>query len=230
MPIQPPEPPNDCSLRRPGHPRRRRHHHRHRGVRAEPPHNEQVALVDLTGEQLELKSATSGTGQTTTHDGLTVVFATEAPLVPWDDNGESDVYMRHLYDDVTILVSGVDGKPGNDISNEPTISADGRYVTFTCSCPAGTRLSFSPVISDDGRSVAFQTFGSFGQRDDDNREDVYVRDLESGKTRQGSLLPATNRDVRGPVLVGDLSNLVAGDAFDQREVFVWRGAPPNDSD
>lgn len=62
------------------------------------------------------------------------------------------------------------------------------------------------VISGDGRSVAFQTFGSFSIKDDDNKEDVYVRDLESGRTTQVSLLPAINRDVRGSVLVGGISD------------------------
>lgn len=62
------------------------------------------------------------------------------------------------------------------------------------------------VISGDGRSVAFQTFGSFGIKDDDNKEDVYVRDLETGRTTQVSLLPASNRDVRGSVLVGGISD------------------------
>ena len=198
----------------------------------------QVALVDGTDEQLESKSAASGTGQTASYDGSIVVFASDAPLVPEDDNGEPDVYLRDLDAGTTTLVSQVGGVPGNDISHEPTISADGRYVAFTTWADNLTedtnghvldvvvkdiledeivlasvstaelqrdRNSFSPVISDDGRSVAFQTFGSFSRRDDDNREDVYVRDLDTGRTKQGSLLPGTDRDVRGSVLVGDLS-------------------------
>lgn len=205
----------------------------------EPAHNEQVALVNGTDEQLEFKSSASSSGQTASYDGLSVVFATDAPLVPEDDNAEMDVYLRDLSEGATVLVSEVDGVPGNDISHEPTISADGRYVAFTTWADNLTgsdtnghtldvvvkdmqqdeivlasvssaelqrdRNSFYPVISDDGRSVAFQTFGSFSRRDDDNREDVYVRDLDTGRTKQGSLLPGTNRDVRGGVLVGDLS-------------------------
>ena len=202
------------------------------------PLNEQVALVNVTEEQLPFKSHLNGTAQVTSHDGQFTVFSTVAPLVPWDDNGTDDVYLRDAGDDVTVLVSARDGKPGNDSSFEPTISADGRYVAFTTWATdlkrrdrngsdldvlvkdmqtdrlrrvsvtskeeQGGRNSFSPVISDDGRSVSFQTFSRLGRRDDDRKEDVYVRDLDAGVTRQGSLLPS-GRDVRGSVLNGDLS-------------------------
>lgn len=68
------------------------------------------------------------------------------------------------------------------------------------------RSTVDAVISGDGRFVAFQTFGSFGIKDDDRKEDVYVRDLERGTTRQVSLLPGSGRDVRGSVLVGGISD------------------------
>ncbi len=147
---------------------------------AQPPHNEQVALVDGTDAQLEFNGAASSTGQTASHDGRYVVFSTDAPQVAEDTNEVDDVYLRHLAAGTTVLVSEVDGTPGNDYSYEPTISAD-------------------------GRAVSFQTFGAFGRRDDDRREDVYVRNLDKGWTRQGSLLAGRGGDVRFSVLNGDLS-------------------------
>jgi Tol biopolymer transport system component len=66
--------------------------------------------------------------------------------------------------------------------------------------------SFFPVISGNGRAVSFQTFGSFGRKDDDNKEDVYVRYLRKGTTKQASLLPGPGGDVRGPVGNGDISD------------------------
>lgn len=68
------------------------------------------------------------------------------------------------------------------------------------------RNSFFPVISGDGRHVSFQTFNAFGRKDKDRKEDVYVRDLRTGKTRQASLTPGSDRDVRGSVLNGDISD------------------------
>ncbi|MFC6287246.1 TolB family protein [Nocardioides sp. GCM10027113] len=202
--------------------------------------NERVALVNETDEQPDAESALNGTAQVTSHDGRYVVFSTEAALVPHDDNGILDVYLRDTGDGHTVLVSERRGRPGNDYSHEPTISADGRYVAFTTwatdlvrsdsnghdldvvvkDMQTGTiervsvdsrerqrgRNSFAPVISGNGRYVSFQTFGAFGPRDQDRKEDVYVRDLRRGTTRQASLLPGSNRDVRGPVLNGDISD------------------------
>ena len=95
------------------------------------PTNWRVVLENETGVQPRTNSSASGTGQTASHSGQFVVFATDAALVPSDTNGQSDVYMRDLAGGITILVSARNGRPGNDISSEPTISADGRYVAFT---------------------------------------------------------------------------------------------------
>ena len=73
---------------------------------------------------------------------------------------------------------------------------------------AGKQLgknSFFPVISGDGRSVSFQTFAQLGPKDEDRTEDVYVRDLDTDRTYQASLHP-DDRDIRGPVINGDLSD------------------------
>jgi hypothetical protein len=170
------------------------------------PHNEQVALVNETGAQpAGTKSKINGTAQVASYNGAYVVFSTDAALVPWDDNGTDDVYLRSRPDGFTVLVSGRDEVPGNDASFEPTISDNGRYVAFTT---AATNLvpgkdrnghtldvvvrdmqstgitrvsqstagfqreqnSFFPVLAGNGRSVSFQSFGSFGIKDDDNRE------------------------------------------------------------
>ena len=69
----------------------------------------------------------------------------------------------------------------------------------------GKGNSFFPVISDDGRSVSFQSFVRFGRKDEDRKEDVYVRDLDTDRTRQGSL-NGRDEDVRSSVLNGDLSS------------------------
>ncbi len=207
---------------------------------ADTGHNEQVALVNETNQQLEFASDVSGTGQTVSHDGSFVVFSTDAPLVAWDDNETTDVYLRDTAGDVTILISQRGGRPGNDISHEPTISATGNEIAFTTMATnltrgkdrnrhiadvvvkhmqtdrielvsqttAGfqrSRHSFTPVISGNGKAVSFQTFASFDVRDDDRREDVYLRNLVSDRTAQVSLLP-NGRDVKPSVLNGDISD------------------------
>ena len=221
---------------------------------ASAPHNEQVALVNETGAQpQETKSHVNGTAQVTTGNGGLVVFSTDAALVPWDDNGTEDVYLRSRSDSTTVLVSGKRGRAGNDASFEPTISADGRYVAYTTAATdlarrtggealdvvvrdmqseqtrlvsqstsetPGTRNSFFPVISGNGRHVSFQTFSRLGTKDRDRAEDVYVRDLVAGTTRQVSLLPGAGRDVRVGVLNGDVSDTGRWITFGNSEM-LW---------
>jgi Tol biopolymer transport system component len=215
-----------------------------------PAHNEQVVLVNETNAQVDAKSAISGTGQVASYDGRFVVFSTSAPLVAIDTNATDDVYLRDTTDGITILVSQKRGKPGNDASFEPTISADGRYVAYTTwatnlfpdqngvtldvavkdlftdrtrlvsAATSGRQYrknSFAPVISGDGTRVSFQSFAPFGAKDQDKREDVYVRDVAHHWTKQASLTPKGN-DVKPSVLNGDISdngNLVTfGEAND----------------
>ena len=94
-------------------------------------HNEQVALVDGSDDQLEFKSKTNGTAQVTSYDGRYVVFSTDAPLVASDDNALDDVYLRDTVDGQHDPGQRRRRQPGNDYSIEPTISDNGRYVAFT---------------------------------------------------------------------------------------------------
>ena len=121
---------------------------------------------------------------TISSDGRYVAFTTWATnLVTGDENGDAlDVLVKDLQRDVLQRVSVTSNEQQSD------------------------KNSFSPVISGNGRFVSFQTFGSYGAKDRDAKEDVYVRDLRNGTTRQASLLPGDDRDVRGPVLNGDISD------------------------
>jgi Tol biopolymer transport system component len=153
-------------------------------------------------------------------EGSFVAFASEADdLVPNDTNGFRDVFVRDLLADRTLLVSadtsGV--TPGNGLSSEPVISADGRYVAFTSSAAnlvagdtngvsdvfvrdlltettvlvsvntagfSGNRASYSPLISADGQAVLFHSKasdlapGSFGS----SIENLFFRKLSANTT------------------------------------------------
>lgn len=69
---------------------------------------------------------------TVSRDGRFVAFASSsADLVPGDDNGRVDVFVRDMRTGTTERVSvGEDGLPAEGGSLGPTISADGRHVAF----------------------------------------------------------------------------------------------------
>ena len=112
-------------------------------------------------------------------DGRFAVFDSDASnLVPGDDNGTTDVFVRDLQTGETRLVSArPDGSPSDGYSAESTISDDGRYVAFHS---ASDRLT---------------------EGDSDGLTDVFVRDLQTGETRRvDGIQPGENRE---PVISGD---------------------------
>jgi len=90
----------------------------------------ELISVSSTGEQ---GNADSGDGYTpVSADGRFVAFGSEATnLIPVDTNGVADIFVRDRLLGVTERVSvGTGGEQGNGASAWPTISADGRFVTF----------------------------------------------------------------------------------------------------
>ncbi len=120
---------------------------------------------------------------TISDNGRWVAYSTFATNLAKGTSGEAvDVVVRDMQSDKHVLVSQTTaGKPG-------------------------TKNSFFPVISGNGRHVSFQTFSRLGVKDQDKKEDVYVRNVKAATTKQVSLLPGGSRDVRGSVLNGDVSD------------------------
>ncbi len=98
-------------------------------------------------------------------DGRFIAFSSTASnLVSEDKNGTSDIFVRDMetgtIDRVSVDSTGLEG---NDVSNYPAISADGRFVSFSSKA--------ANLISGD-------TNGWF---------DVFVHDRESGETSRVSV-------------------------------------------
>ncbi len=104
-------------------------------------------------------------GALVSDDGSRVAFTSEATNLSDDDGDFPDVFVRDLQTNATILVSRSDGPSGealDGISNQPSISADGRFVAFLSDAPAP------------GAAAAVN---------------VFVRDLELGTTTLVSRAP-----------------------------------------
>ena len=141
-------------------------------------------------------------------DGRFVAFVSSASnLVPGDNDGASDVYLRDRQAGTTEGVSVVPVEFGNT-SSSPAISADGRFVAFD---------------SWESGLVPGDTNNSF---------DVFVRDRATGTLErvsvdsagvQGddwSLTPSISADGRFVAFSSFAHNLVAGDGNFDYDIFV----------
>ena len=143
-------------------------------------------------------------------DGRYVVFGSIASnLVPGDNNAREDVFLHDRLAGTTVRLStDAGGTEGNDNSFVPSISTDGRFVTF-------------------------QSYASnLVPGDTNGHSDIFVRDLVSGTIElvspgagatQGngdSEVPAISADGRFVVFQSLATNLVPGDTNGVRDIFV----------
>jgi Tol biopolymer transport system component len=169
--------------------------------------------VDSSGAQ---GNGSSGGGHISiSADGRFVAFRSFASnLVAGDTNGFLDVFVHDRQTGMTTRVS-VDssGAQGNEESEMPSISADGRFVAFHS---LGSNL------------VAGDTNGFF---------DVFLHDQETGVTSRvsvnssglqgdtdGGNNPSISADGRFVAFESSATNLVAGDTNDTTDVFVHERA------
>ncbi|HYD32410.1 MAG TPA: Calx-beta domain-containing protein, partial [Azospirillaceae bacterium] len=143
-------------------------------------------------------------------DGRYVVFASDASnLVTGDTNGVRDVFVRDTVGGTTTRASlAGDGTQGNGISDQASISADGRYVVFASAA--------SNLVAGD---TNYQT-------------DVFVRDTVAGTATRLSLAsggtqgtgpsnaPVISADGRYVAMLSSADNLlVSGDSNGWADVF-----------
>ena len=143
-------------------------------------------------------------------DGRFVAFDSGSNnLIPDDTNDNLDVFVHDRETGQTIRVSvDSNGNQGNSSSSSPSISADGRYVAFQ---------------SQSSNLVAGDT---------NNSGDVFVHDLQTGKTSRVSVdssgtggnsysyAASISADGRFVVFWSNASNLVANDTNNDRDVFI----------
>ncbi len=144
-------------------------------------------------------------------NGRYVVFSSSAPdLVPGDNNGDSDVFVRDRAAGTTERVSVSSAEQeGHGIAGEAAISDDGRFVAF-----ASTAEDLVPL-------------------DDNTMTDVFLRDRQQGTTGRisGGVGPGqSNGDSSSPAVSGDgtvvvfesdAANLVGGDGNAVADIFRY---------
>ncbi len=144
-------------------------------------------------------------------DGSVVTFSSSADnLVRHDTNGVADVFVRNMRTGTTRVVSVSSlGTLGNGVSDDPSISANGRYVVFE------SRAS------------------NLVHGDKAGKENIFVHDRRTGKTEQvdtapsgdrrigGSSAPSISANGRFVSFTSTSSRLVPGDTNRVQDVFVW---------
>ncbi len=143
-------------------------------------------------------------------DGSTVVFTSLASnLISVDLNNLEDLFIYRMANGTTERISlAVGGGESNGVSNEPSISNDGRYVAMLS---AASNL----VVGDTN-----------------NQTDIFVRDTVQNSTRRvwvnsepmlaptGEIRPEIGGDGRMVAFSSTSDNVVAGDDNASRDVFV----------
>ena len=161
------------------------------------------AITDASGPAASQAAAISA-------DGRWVVFSSAADnLVSGDTNGATDVFVHDRLTGITQRVSvSSTGAEADSDSEQPAISADGRYVAF--------RSAASNLVTGD-------TNGAW---------DIFVHDRATGATQRVSVSssgaqgtgtnrdPALSADGRYVAFASTSANLVAGDTNSAQDIFV----------
>ena len=152
-------------------------------------------------------------GLAVARDGNRIAFGSWASnLVAGDGNQSVDVFVRDRALSSTWLVSVAnDDEPGNDFSDFPAISEDGRFVAFVSRA--------SNLVPGDTNEVP----------------DIFVRDLAEGRTERVSVssqgeegnnvsgewyAPSLSADGRYVAFVSWASNLVPHDENERADIFI----------
>ena len=178
-----------------------------------------VAATGAVGQSTTRVSVDSSGGQadqgsyfpSLSSDGRWVAYSSDAhDLVPGDTNGARDVFLYDSQSGTTERVSiASNGAEGNSYSDDPSISADGRFVAFSSNA--------SNLASGDAN----------GQRD------VFVRDQLTGITELvscavaggagngDSAAPSLSADGRYVAFQSSATDLIIGDTNGVPDVFMY---------
>ncbi len=154
-------------------------------------------------------------------DGRYVAFASRATnLMANDNNGSYDIFVKDLQTATVTRVSvKTDGTEMAGDSLSPSISADGRFVTFASS---------AALVPDDTNAPCAAT----GYTVQPTCPDIYVHDRTTGETTRVSVAtagtqadgesktPSISADGRYVVFASSATTLVASDTNGKSDVFV----------
>lgn len=146
-------------------------------------------------------------------DGRVIAFTSYAAnLVPGDTNDTYDVFVHDRHTGVTTRVSvGSTGAQGNDASEAPALSADGRYVAFE---------SYASNLVPGDTNGTIDVFVHDRQTGATSRESIATDGAQTVGFYASSRKPSLSADGRFVAFSSSSSALVAGDTNGAPDVFV----------
>lgn len=148
---------------------------------------ERVSVSSDGAESIGTTSSNDSVNPDISDDGRYIIFSSAAiNLVPGDTNAKTDIFVHDRVARSTELVSaGSDGTAGDDISADPAISSDGRYVTF--------QSAASNLVRDDliGKSDVFLR---------DRGEPLHIFDTLTGAATQSGVVVQGSMSFSGVVI------------------------------
>lgn len=158
-------------------------------------------------------------------DGTATAFESNAVLVPADQNRRIDVYVRSLIQNTTTLVSmNSNGDVGNDQSDNPALSRDGRVVAFRSMASNLIPVDLQPAIFVG--PVADPGFDLFVRDVATGRTTLVSADEDGGQGNGWSFDPVVSANGKLIVFSSAATNLVPRDSNEVTDVFVRdRGTP-----
>jgi uncharacterized repeat protein (TIGR01451 family) len=181
-------------------------------------------------------------------DGTKVAFTTASPLDPADTTSLNDVYVKNVVTGDVVLASTL----GFANAAFAAISADGTTVAFTWGADVyvrnlvtgdvnlvsttaeGTRANGNSVgasLSADGTKVAFASRATnLHPADDDNTQDLYVKDLTTGALTLASVSDAGAKANGENAGVGGFGASLSGDGTRVAFMSMATNLDPSDAD
>lgn len=153
--------------------------------------------------------------------GRYVAFASDAlNLVNDEPASARGIYLKDIETGETTRIStDSDGKPGDNDSENPSISADGRYVAFQS---VATNLVEGGIAKECVNSGGLDiTCSAIFKKDISTGTIARVSTSSTSETARGeSIKPSISADGRYVAFSSSASNLVEGDDNDQPDIFI----------
>ncbi len=171
--------------------------------------NRSTSSVQLVSGHTPNSNGSSGDIVSLSADGRYVAFSSNATnLVLNDNNDKKDIFVKDRRSGTMQLVSiNSDGTQGNSDSTNPSISDDGRYITFE---------SFSDTLTSGDTNSKTDIF----LHDRQNHTTILVSKNGSTESNDHSIRANISANGRYIVFKSDASNLVADDDNDRQDIFL----------